>query len=185
MGAILGAMAGGRNTVALPRIDDFSASGTATVPAGATNAVIEVWGASGNGGGTGASIGGGGGGSGGYCRTSLAVVATKTLVITIGASGSSTTVASGTQAITTMSAGTGFDGQSGNGSAAGGSAGLLATGGTVTNSAGIAGTGGSAAQVGGAGAPAVTGVNGSGSPGGHGGNVFSSGQNGHVTIKYT
>jgi len=104
---------------------------TETIPAGYTTATIEVWG---GGGGTGAHYSSGGccpydvyssaGGSGGYSRSVISVAGQggKTLGVTVGAggagssvnyygsTGSSSSVASGTLAITTLTSGGGGPG---------------------------------------------------------------------------
>ena len=139
-------------------------SGTETIPTGATTCVIEVWGGvSGGGGGSlgnGSTGGGGGGGAGpGYSRSSYTVSgdAGETMAYTVGAAGNygsnvfsgtagngtaggSSSVSSGTFAVTTMTATAGGFGTGGTNSAAGtGGAASTASGGNAVNTAGGAG----------------------------------------------
>jgi hypothetical protein len=153
---------------------------TETIPAGAGSCVVEVWGPS-NIGGTGAGTGcaataGGGGGAGGYGRTSLGVVGGLTFSYTVGAAnGALSSVSSGTQAITTITANGGAVG--GNAPAGLGGAGGTCSGGTQANTTGGAGNPGSG--IGGSGGSPIAGVNASlGNPGGHGG--LSSGNTGRT-----
>ncbi len=167
-------------------------SGTETIPAGASNCVVEVWGgtnAGGNGTGTGCTAsGGGGGGAPGYSRTSLAVTPGNTFAYTVGAAGAASTVSSGTQAITTMTANAGAVGA--NGPLGAGGAGGTATGGNQANTTGSAGSAGTGAH-GGFGGTATAGVNANlGSVGGHGGFSASntgktSGSAGGIAFYYT
>lgn len=152
-----------------PRENEYRTAGTytETIPYGATNMVIELWGSSGDSGRgnvdreTGEEIFGGGGGSGAYCRSQYNIVGKggQTFSITLQANGvvTSSTILAGTV--------TGFTGMvSPGGSNAlgsfGGSGGTLASGGNQTNSTGNAGEdGGEASGVGGA---AIAGVYSSG-----------------------
>lgn len=68
----------------------FTTSGTETVPAGYSNAVVEVWGGGGGGQGGNGVIGGekgAGAGAGGYSRSSFSVTGGQTMTITVGAGG--------------------------------------------------------------------------------------------------
>ena len=174
-----------------------SGSGTETVPTGAGNVSIEIFGATGTGGvfsGTGASAyEGGGGGSGGFARTVMAVTAGHTFAYTVGTTGLNTTVSSGTQTLTTMTATSG-----GNGGAAsaghGGTAGTAGTasGGNNLNAAGNAGTAGvqvvSSNSSTGRGGTGDAGNYASGNAGGNGGTLSGNngaGQPGVINFHYT
>jgi hypothetical protein len=184
-----------------PFIDTFSTAGpvTITIPAGATTAFIEVWGASGGGGagsGSGGSIeDGGGGASGAYCATSISVAGHSGLNFTanvgtlgaVGVAGTASNVATGSLAITTMNSGGGNHG--GNSSigtpGSGGGAGT-ASGGSVSNTNGNNGASG-ITTAGGAG---VAGTNGTGANGGQGGAGAaqinrSAGGNGLIKVSWT
>ena len=105
-----------------------SGSGTQTVPAGAGNVVIELWGVGGPGAyGTGTGTGtskqyGPGGQAGGYCRSSYSCSGGQTLNYALDSTfAQDSTVTSGTLAITTMTAvGGGQGGGTGYGTASGG-----------------------------------------------------------------
>lgn len=173
-----------------PVTQTFSTAGsfTASVPVGASNLTLEIWGGAG-GGNTGSGSGcaaqsGGGGGSGGYSESvfSVAAVNGQTITLSIGTAGSgsggnggTTTASSGTFSITTMNATGGGGGQVG-GSGLGGTAGT-GGGGNTTNSSGNAGQNGSVIGGGGTGG-GVVGVNGTGTHGGTGG--FGSAAHGTV-----
>jgi hypothetical protein len=167
---------------------------TETVIVGAQSCVVEVWGpsnAGGNGTGTACTASSGGGaGAGGYCRTSLAVTPGLTFNYFVGASGgANSTVSSGTQAITTMTANGGAVGA--NGPAGAGGAGGTASGGTAANTAGGNGQNGTASPASGGGGIAIAGINANlGSNGGKGGNGVvntgrTAGGNGGVAFFYT
>lgn len=167
-------------------------SGTETIPTGAVNCVIEVWGGTGNGGsGTGsgcAAHGGGGGGGGGYSRTSLAVTGGSTFAYTVGAALGNSSVSSGTQTVSTLTGNGGATGTSG-GLGTGG-AGGSASGGTAANTTGNAGGTGGAGNPGGAGALPISGINTTGTAGGHGGSTAANtdqtnGSAGVVAFYYT
>src|SRR5450631_1892233 len=126
-----------------PVTHTYNAAGTYsdTIPAGASNVVIEDWGASGSGDvGTGSGCGansGQGAGSGAYARSSYTVSghAGQTISITVGTAGApsgnagtSSTVSSGTFSVTTMTA---PGGQGGNNSTGTGLGGSIATGGNA------------------------------------------------------
>ena len=174
-----------------------SGSGVETVPSGATNVVIEIWGGGGGGGNSSNTLGGGGGGSGGYSKSSYSITGGNTLNYSVGTggtggngvSGTSSTVASGTKTITTMTA------NSGSGAAVGipGSGGS-ASGGNLINTTGNSGqAGGSSGSIayGGAGITSSSGTYGGGGNGapssegmgtGYAGDV---GSNGAVVFYYT
>lgn len=174
---------------------------TETAPAGASNVVIECWGAAAGGGGAGQhgktggiNDSGGGGGSGGYSRTSIAVTSGQTTVYIVGKgspaggdntsvggivpggptiSGGLSKVSSGTLTITGMTGPAGGAGGNANpaGSIVGGAAGA----------AGATGTGGTAANsVGnaGTGGTAVSPVGGAGATGVTGVNGVNGGNGG-------
>lgn len=165
-------------------------AGAETIPSGASTLTLEVWGASGGGGaGFGPSCGGSsgaGGGSGGYSRTVINVSAGNGQTISFncgapgtggGGAGGTSTAATGTFAITTMTA-NGGGGGAPNGSGGIGGAGGTATGGNQANTSGNAGQNAGLSGTGGAG---IVGVNGTGSPGGGGGVGGSgTGHAGHV-----
>ena len=157
-----------------------------TIPAGFTNLVIEVFGPSGGGGGGfnggGLQSGGGGGGSGGYPRSTYSVAGQggKTLQYTVGAAGNpanpggTSSVSSGTFAITTMIANSGAGGGNAPNGATGGAGGIggTASGGTAANTTGNTGSAGlnnAGGSTGGAGGPGVSGINFGGAAGGRGG----------------
>ena len=139
----------------------YSSSQTITIPAGATKAVVELWGGAGGSGnassGSGQMVGCGGGGAGGYLVKSLSgLTAGNTLIYTQGAAGAggpivpyaahdggpggASSLASGTQTISTLTANGGAGGinawNAGNGTAGG--VGGTATGGDL-NISGAAG----------------------------------------------
>ncbi len=75
-------------------VQAFTANGTFTVPAGVTQILVEVWGATGGGGGGGGGAttctgggGGGGGGEGGYYKDIVSVSPSSTINVVIGAGG--------------------------------------------------------------------------------------------------
>lgn len=96
----------------------YSSTQTITIPTGATKANIRLWGASGGSGGSLTDVGTGGGGGGGALIKSLTgLTAGNTLSLTVGAAGAggattttdggnggNSTLASGTQSITTLTA---------------------------------------------------------------------------------
>lgn len=192
-----------------PTTVSFTTNGTfadQAVPTGATTAVIEVFGASGDGGSSNGIAGcnfreGGGGGSGAYAKTTLNVSALngKTFNIVIAArnTASNTTVSVGTTnpvtGFTQMVAP--YGGNGGNATATPayggpGAAGTIATGGTDLNQTGNAGLGGSNLCTPGAPGAGKTGTNGNGGAGGQGGTNTSNstrtnGVDGRVYIRYT
>ena len=150
--------------------------GTETVPAGATNVVIEIWGAGGGGGGGSIVRGGGGGGGGSYCRSSYACSGGQTMAYTgsqsgvpgntdtTGGAGSTTVVSSGTLTITTLTANGGSGGISATLGGVGGAGAVASTGGNQVN--GVGGPGGiSSVSAGGGQGPAAIGLFGAGAPG--------------------
>jgi hypothetical protein len=147
-------------------VGSFGASAVETVPTGASNVLIEVWGISGPGGGGGDDgvhngIGGGGGAAGGYCRSSYACAGGQTINYIIGDAWGVTTadvsgpppnsgnsfrksiVSSGTLTVTTMTALSGGGGAAGPdpgpGTGVGGTGGT-ASGGNVANTTGTSGS---------------------------------------------
>lgn len=162
-------------------------SGTETVPAGATNVVIEV-----KGGGAGSSATGFtqayacGGGGAGYCRSSYACSGGQTIAYTVGQAGSTnlnqngiqggdSTASSGTLTITTMT------GQGGNGATNNGTGGT-GSGGNQANATGANGVDGGAG-----GASGAAGVNfDTGNAFGHGGTFNGTNvTGGFVCFRYT
>lgn len=104
----------------------YTSTQTITIPTGATRALVRLWGASGGGGSSSLAAGGGGGGAGYLDKYLTGLTAANTLALTIGAAGTITanangglggnsTLASGTQTISTLTA---------NGGAGGGGAGV-------------------------------------------------------------
>ena len=171
-----------------------SGSGVETVPSGATNVVIEIWGGGGGGGNSSKVLGGGGGGSGGYSKSSYSITGSNTLNYSVGTGGTggiggtASTVTSGTKTITSMTANGGGSG----GRPAPGSGGS-ATGGNLINTTGNSGEGGDSTSSIAAGGAGITG---SGTYGGGGvggpstegyGTGFrgSPGENGAVVFYYT
>ena len=153
-----------------------------TVPAGATNVIIEAWGNGGYGGGyyfDGSNYNsGGGGGAGGYCRSSYSCSGGQTINYDARA-GFTVQVTSGTLSITTMTANNGGNGVPGTFS----DAGFAGNGGTATggNQANVTGQAGSGAAPGNSTAGVYGGPFGDGgsgdaspasTPGGPGGIVF-------------
>jgi hypothetical protein len=133
-----------------PRFQQFTSSGTFTIPASVTVVKVTVVGAGGGGGGSdaGATFNGGGGGSGGCgIKWLTGLTSGNTLTVTIGTGGTVTSgaaggngvassVASGTQTITTITANGGAGGSSGSGTLIGGNGGVVGTGGDI-NLAGV------------------------------------------------
>ena len=86
----------------------FTSSGTFTIPSGVTALKVTVVGGGGNGGGvSGSAPAGGGGGSAGSTAIKYftGLTSGNTLAVTVGGVGGTSSVASGTQTITTVSAG--------------------------------------------------------------------------------
>jgi hypothetical protein len=200
-----GALAGGNfnlSPIFGGQTDTYTTAGThtETIPIGASQVVIECWGASAGGSGGGTTFTGEGGASGGYSRTTQTLTSAnwgQTYTVVIGAAGTlgtgrttattgnpggaggTSSISAGTKTITTMT-----DNGGGISTYAGGSAGGTASGGTNANT-----TGNSVApniQTPGAG---INGVNGTGTAGGNGsstleGNGFA-GNPGKAIFKYT
>jgi hypothetical protein len=176
---------------------------TDTVPTGAAQVVIEVWGSSGPGGnGTGAvdtGFGAGGGASGSYCKTTKSVGPGdwgKTFSVSVDSAGNAANshVAAGTiTSFTTMTAFSGSYGIDAGSTSVGPGASppSNATGGTDANTQGHGGTSGlSAGGGGGAGGTGIVGTNGTGNRGGAGGSHAPppnglAGGAGLVILKYT
>jgi hypothetical protein len=136
----------------------YTSTTTFTIPAGVTKLKVTVVGGGGNGGVNG-SVGGGGGGGGGTAIVWLTgLTPGNTLVATVGGVGGTSSIASGTQVITTASA---------TGGGAGGSNGSGGTGG--------AGSGGTININGGYGGLAAS-VSGTGTFSGYGGASFFAGE---------
>lgn len=170
----------------------FTSGGTFTIPAGITGVKFRVQGGGGAGGGGSASVNGSGGGSGGYAEKWLTgLTPGNTLAVTVGAggagasasnggAGSLSSVASGTQSITTISAPGGNGGFFTAATSPGAAGTSAATGGDLNSagSGGVLGTGG----VGGTGAGSTFGGGGGGAgSGGFSGNAatgFGSGGGG-------
>ena len=139
-------------------------STSVTIPTGATNAVIEIWGSGASGAASNVGSNGGGGGAGGYSRSASINVSAgngQTIACLIGGNflnntGYATSVSTGTFSLTTQTANGG-----GIGGILTGGTGGTASGGSVNTSGGNG-----AANI--TGGTAVTGVN--GGPAGVGGN---------------
>jgi len=120
--------AGGGGVGALVAINVYSSSQTITIPVGATQAYVQMWGATGGSGGMTGSGASGGSGAGGYLEKYLTgLTAGNTLIYTQGAAGTAgtstpgaggnggvTTLASGSQTISTLTC----NGSNGSGAAA-------------------------------------------------------------------
>lgn len=168
---------------------------TETIPTGASQVVIEVWGGSGAGG---AGFGpvctgytGGGGASGSYSRSTYSLNSGnygQTIAVAVGAAGlgasgsngsngGASSASSGSFPMTTMSSpGGGGGGKAVSGlDGAAGVAGGTASGGNVANSNGTGGFPGAGNGTGGAG---IAGVNGTGAKGGNGKTFGGAGANG-------
>lgn len=179
------------------RIYTTPGSAIETIPTGASNLVIELFGAGGGGGGKTGSIPnhtlspGYGGGSGGYTRSSFSVVGHngQTIDYTLGAGGalggigfygspggSSYVGNAGTFTMTEMFSNPGGGGADGSGSTPG--AGGTASGGNATNTAGNPGSG----ITGGAG---IVGIYDTGTKGGTGGPGTTAGGNAIAVFHYT
>jgi hypothetical protein len=111
----------------------FTSSGTFTIPTGITNLKVTVVGGGGGGGSSPQNgQGGGGGGSGGVAIKYLTgLTPGNTLSVTVGGQAGNSTVASGTQTISTITGGGGGNGGSNAGSGGGAGAGGTASGGTI------------------------------------------------------
>lgn len=103
------------NSGALISVVEYSSTQTITIPAGATKAGIELWGGCGGGGAGGGTFAYGGSGSGGLQKYLTGLTPGNTLAFTRGAggvgangstagAGGNSTLASGTQTITTLTA---------------------------------------------------------------------------------
>lgn len=97
-------------------------SGTITIPTGATRAKVRLWGGSGNASANACSGGGGGGGGGGLVKYLTGLTAGNTLALTVGSAASASTLSSGTQSITTLTANGGSSCSNSTVGAAGGTA---------------------------------------------------------------
>lgn len=153
----------GTLTIGNPKFQQFTSNGTLTIPAGVTGAKVTVIGGGGAGGGATVTVDGGGGGSGGIGIKYLSgLIPGNTLAVTVGAggtgvsaaqgnAGTGSSVASGTQTITTIST---------NGGGGGFAAAALSAGGAAATQ----GTGGDMNWGGGGGSNSVTGLGGTGAP---------------------
>lgn len=115
---------------------NIATTSTFTIPSGATTMTVECWGGSGSGSYTNTYTAGAGGGSGGYAKTIISVSgdAGETIDYTVGGPSGTSSVSSGTFAISTMTC-------SGGGAASGSTPGTAGTasGGGSTNTSGNAG----------------------------------------------
>ena len=160
----------------------FTSSGTFTIPTGVTKIKMTIVGGGGNGsaGTTSGSnkLGGGGGGGGGAAIKYLTgLTPGNTLTVTVGSAGNTSSVASGTQSITTVSAtGNGGLGSSGDINIRGG-AGTPYLGAPTTNGGDVRGGIGGSSIMGGGGGSGQGGAGGAGGAygGGGGGGGFSGG----------
>jgi len=165
---------GGVLAFGIPKFQQFTGSGTFTIPAGVTAAKVTVVGAGGAGGGcaAGTNNGGGGGAGGVGIKWLSGLTPGNTLTVTVGTGGAgisnatgnaggASSVSSGTQTITTVSANGGGGGFSGAGTSAGavettagtgGDMNFGGNGGSFATTAGPYGGGGGASIFGGAGA---------------------------------
>lgn len=151
-------------TTGLVSVVAYNSTQTITIPTGATKANVTLWGASGGGGGAKASpgtgaVGGSGGGAGALIKYLSGITAGNTLALTVGAAGTAgattptnggaggnSTLASGTETITTLTANGGSGGVAANGAS---TTSLGGAGGTATNGdLNIVGQAGHAAQLG-------------------------------------
>lgn len=159
----------------------FTSSGTYTIPANVTSVKVTVVGGGGAGGGSTVANNGGGGGAGGIAIKYLSgLTPANTIAVTVGAggtgvsattgnAGSASTIASGTQTITTVTANGGNGGFTIGVVSAGGAGATVSTNGDI-NGAGNAGNTAYAGNVGGGGG--ATYLGGSGNPaGGSAGNA--------------
>jgi hypothetical protein len=154
-------------------LQKFTSSGTFTIPANITSTKVTVVGGGGAGGGSTAANNGGGGGSGSIAIKYLSgLTPGNTLTVTVGAGGtgisaatgnvgSASSISSGTQTISTVSAPGGGGGFQIAAQSPGGAGGVVATGGDIngggasgTNSTGAVSGGGGPTFLGGPGNPA-------------------------------
>jgi hypothetical protein len=175
------------------KFQQFTANGTFTIPVGVTAVkVIVVGGGGAGGGGNGVNAGGGGGGAGGLAIKWLSgLTPQNTIVVTVGNGGTgnvnatgntggASSIASGTQVITTVTSNGGLGGVGGNAGANSGGAGGTATNGDI-NFNGNAGnltwlaapTVGALGAAGPFGAAPLQGAAGSANSGAGGGGVFA------------
>ncbi|MHC0446627.1 glycine-rich domain-containing protein [Flavobacterium sp. 3-218] len=190
--------------------DNNSGTRSWTVPQGATEVTVEIWGAGGAGGGSqNNNRGGGGGGGGGYSSKTFSVTAGQNINYTIGTGGTGS-INSGTNGGATSLTYTGANSLTANGGVRGiqssstgnaGGAGGTATGGTINlqgssggsggSSGGNGGNSGNTTNTGGAGGTGVNGTSGFVPGGGGGGGERAgsdrsggAGANGQVRITY-
>lgn len=174
-------------------------SGVETFPSGFNTLVIEVWSGGAGGGIANGGAGGGGGGGGAYSRTSMSVTGLGGLTLNylvgsggaVAFPGTTSSVTSGTQAITSMicTGGTQGASASGPGSPGAGGAGGAASGGTAVNTAGNSGAAGQTGSqpTGGAGGAGISGIYSGGGYGGRGGAMLPAvaGSGGIVVFNYS
>jgi hypothetical protein len=143
-----------------PTLQSFTGSGTFTIPTGVTAVKVTLVGGGGAGGGSTAANNGGGGGAGGIAVKFLSSLTPgNTIAVTVGAggtgvsaaggnNGSASTIASGTQVITTVTANGGSGGSSSGTASAGGNGAAISTNGDI-NGAGAPGANSSTGNLGG------------------------------------
>jgi len=122
----------------------YTSNATFTIPAGITRLKVTVVGGGGNGGVNGTSGGGGGGGGGTAIAYLTGLTPGNTLAVTVGGAGTASTVASGTQSISTITGGGGTAGVANGLDVAGGTA----SGGSLNIVGGYGGRTGSVSGVG-------------------------------------
>lgn len=166
----LSGFGGGNNFVAVTNTYTSGTAQTETVPNGASQVVIDLWGPGGGGGGS-DDVGSDGGGGGGYCRKTISLVGGGTFTWTVGAigtggprfdpgtAGGQTKVDNGTYGTTVTLRANGGDPGLRNGTSPG--AGGTASGGD-TNTSGTTGANGGAHSGGDGGAGANGGAGGAG-----------------------
>jgi len=134
-----------RRTFVAVTVTYNSGSGTETVPLGARNCVITLWG---GGGGGGAGSPGTGGCGGGYCKKTVTVTGGQTFSYAVGAAGNGSIAAPTAGGNSTVTSAAPSVNLAGNGGGAAGGAGGTASGGD-TNTSGTAGSLGVGGQAGG------------------------------------
>ena len=96
-------------------IQEFTSSGTLTVPSGVSHLLVEMWGGGGGGGGsvTGSPFLGGGGGAGGYTRATVPVTPGATYNVVVGSGGPAGTDGVSSCSSTTCTSASGTPGENG------------------------------------------------------------------------
>jgi hypothetical protein len=160
-----------------PTFQKITANGTFTIPTGVTAVKATLIGGGGAGGGSTATANGGGGGSGGIAIKYLSgLTPGNTIAVTVGAGGTGvstgtgntggpSTIASGTQTITTVTANGGSGGQVTGVVSQGGAGAIISTNGDI-NGAGVSGMPSIAGNIGQAGASTMFGGSGTIASGG-------------------